>query len=103
MAKRCSIFVFFFLIWNYQAYLQENISTYTYRARQIPLQQVIHDLEIITGLPFAYSPERIPLTKKISCKVKTNHLTTFLDEVFERNGIQWENINGQIVDRKSVV
>lgn len=24
-------------------------------------------------------------------------MTTFLDEVFERNGIQWENINGQIV------
>lgn len=97
MAKKCNVIAVLIILWYLPAFSQENTTIYKYRARQIPLQQIIHDLENITGLYFAYSPERIPLTKKITCNVATNQLTTLLDEVLKKNGIQWENLNGQIV------
>lgn len=73
MAKKCNVIAVLIILWYLPAFSQENTTIYKYRARQIPLQQIIHDLENITGLYFAYSPERIPLTKKLlAMSLQTN-------------------------------
>lgn len=80
---------------------QESPVQYRYTARHMPVETVITQISELTGKKFAYSPQQIDTTRRISCRIKAKDLSALLDGVFRKNQISWEIIDDQIVLKRA--
>src|ERR1035438_4315428 len=55
----------------------------SFSLRNVPLVEVINKIEDIAQVTFSYSPQLIPLNKKMSVKVRNKSVTEVLDAVFK--------------------
>jgi hypothetical protein len=76
---------------------QDNPVKYQYTVRQVPIETVIIQISELTGKKFAYSPQQIDTSQRISCRIKAKDLPSLLDGVFLKNQVFWEIIDNQIV------
>jgi outer membrane cobalamin receptor len=69
----------------------------SFSLRNVPLVEIINKIEDIAQVKFSYSPQLIPLNKKMSVKVRNKSVTEVLDAVFKANGINYIIVENQIV------
>ena len=74
--------------------LNKKIS-FTYR--NAALSEVINKITDLTKVEFSFSPQLIPLDKKISVKIKNKNIVEVLEAIFRKNGIDYVIIENQIV------
>ncbi|MGC8865944.1 MAG: TonB-dependent receptor [Bacteroidales bacterium] len=87
--------------WLQVAFPQENAGkTYALFVERKPLAEVIPLVEKASGFSIAFSPSIIDPSSPISCRVNTRQLSSFLNTVFLKNGIDWVLIGNQIVLQK---
>lgn len=66
----------------------------------VPLEEVLNDLEQKTPLRFSYNPKQIPLELKITYKTQDTPLNEVVDEVFNLAGISYEPVGDYMVLQK---
>jgi hypothetical protein len=87
-------FLSFFQRYSIGQNLDRKIS---FSMRNIALIEVINKITEVAQVSFSYSPQLIPLDKKISVKVKNKSVKDVLDAIFKGNGIDYIIIENQIV------
>jgi hypothetical protein len=64
---------------------------------QIPLDSILKDLTLKSGIRFSYSAEMIPAGRKITCHASDKPVQQVLHEIFRQVGIQFHVVSGYLV------
>jgi hypothetical protein len=93
-----SLIIIAFLLYFPKFSLSQDLNQrISFSLRNVPLVEVINKIEDIAQVKFSYSPQLIPLNKKMSVKVRNKSVTEVLDAVFKENGINYIIVENQVV------
>jgi outer membrane receptor for ferrienterochelin and colicin len=69
------------------------------KAEEMPLEELIVEIENKAGVSFSYSPQVIPVSLPVSIEAKKKTLRHILKKAFRSKGIEYELVEGHIVLR----
>lgn len=69
--------------------------------KDVAIIDVINQISSLGNINFSYSPQLIPIDKKISIRAKNKTVKEVLDKVFTENGIEYAIVENQIILKPS--
>lgn len=67
----------------------------------MPLEDILHDITLLTGIQFSYSPQTIPVSKEITYSAQNTSTEKILHDVFNQAGIHYEIVGNYFVLKKN--
>ncbi|MEN8224100.1 MAG: TonB-dependent receptor [Bacteroidota bacterium] len=83
------------------AFTQDLSKRITIIAHEIPLEDVIQEIEQKANVYFSYSPQEIPAQLAVSVEAKNKSVKYILRKVFRKNGIKYKLVGDHIVLKTS--
>jgi hypothetical protein len=93
---RLAVFAFLFII-SSRTFSQDLNQKISISLKDVALIDVIDEISKLGNINFSYSPEMIPVDKKISVKAKNKTVKEILDKIFTENGIDYSVVENQII------
>ena len=88
---------FIVLLFCKLSYSQDLTKKISLNLKDVSLVDVINEISLSGHVNFSYSPELIPVDKKINIRAKNKSIKDILDAVFVKNGIDYSIVENQIV------
>jgi hypothetical protein len=95
--RRKSWFLPFFLLLSCSVFSQDLTKRITLDVTGVPLGEVIREIGEKGDIRFSYSPQLIPVDKKITLRAKKKTIEEIFDLVLKKNGIDYFLVEGQVV------
>ncbi len=67
------------------------------KIKQGSIEDAINAISNLTNINFSYSPQSIPVNKKISYKAKNKSLREIFSDLFIKNGIEYSIVENQVI------